>query len=198
MPLNQLEMTRTWLDFTVVPFLALARLGLPFTRAELTDLYALWQVIGHLLGVDPRLIRRVHNQRSAQELLALIDSTIAPPSADSRQLTAAMITAIAELAAPSLGRLGPHAHGLSVALARRIHGRRISAMLGISRSWVSLLLPVLVAAQIVNPTAYQQAGDRRAHGFPQVTQPPPPKRSSLPCPRVRGRGSDERHPPSGR
>jgi hypothetical protein len=145
LPLNQLEMTRTWLDFTVVPFTALARLGLPFTRAELTDLYALWQVIGHLLGVDQRLIAAVHDQRSATELLALIDMTMAPPSADSRTLTAAMITAIAELAAPSLGRLGPHAQGLSVALARRIHGRHVAAMLGIPRTWVSLLVPIVVA-----------------------------------------------------
>jgi hypothetical protein len=38
-----------------------------------------------------------------------------------------MITDIAELAAPGLGRLGPHAHALSVALTPRIHGRRSTA-----------------------------------------------------------------------
>ncbi len=175
LPLNQLEMTRTWLDFTVVPFAALARLGLPFTPAELDDLYALWHWIGHLLGVDPRLIAEVHDQARAQKLLELLDSTMLPPSTDSQQLTAAMLQAIADLAGPMLGRLSSQSYGLAVALARRIHGRRIAAQLGIPRTPMSLVLPLLVGLNRLqrnrarrNPAAWQQVCELATASFAEI------------------------------
>lgn len=177
MPLNQLEMSRTWLDFTVVPFDALARLGLPLSAAELADLYHQWQYVGMLLGVDPRLIELARDQASGRQVLALIDALLPPPNEDSRQLTAAMIAAIADLSQPMLGRLGRHAHGLSLALARRIHGRAIAGQLAIPRSPVSAAMPLITLNNRLrwmwsqrSPAARRRALELATAGFLEVAQ----------------------------
>lgn len=149
LPINQLEMTRTWLDFATVPLIALDRLGISFKKSEIDDIYHFWQYVGLLLGVDSRLLALAKDHTSAQQLLSLIDSTMPLPSADSRQLTNAMLKAVSDLARPMLGRFSPIADGLSLALARRIHGSEASSQLKLPHTWVSILMPFLVGVNRV-------------------------------------------------
>ncbi|ABX03605.1 MAG TPA: DUF2236 domain-containing protein [Herpetosiphon sp.] len=146
LPINQLEMVRTWLDFTYVPFTALARFGIDFTAAELSDLYHLWRYIGYLLGIDPSIYQHVVDQASAAGLLAWVDGSMQPPNANSRRLTAAMIQAVSELVQPLIKRSFKFSFALVTALTHHFHGRQLSQQLGIKRSWISLLVPLVVLA----------------------------------------------------
>ncbi|HEX2813674.1 MAG TPA: oxygenase MpaB family protein [Sphingopyxis sp.] len=158
-PINQLELARTWLDFTFVPFAALDRLGIGFTAEELRDLYALWHRIAALLGVASELYQPVVDQASGARLLAAIDAQAPPPDDHSRRLTGAMLDAVATLLAPRL-RVG---RTLSLALARailrRLHGNTLADQLGVPWTPVALALPAIV---VINRLAR-----RRLHRSPE-------------------------------
>ncbi|RYY24201.1 MAG: DUF2236 domain-containing protein [Sphingomonadales bacterium] len=149
MPINQIELARTWLDFTYIPFEALATLGITFSADEIEDLYHLWQVAGHLLGIDPRLYRPVTNQAEGARLLSAIDANQPPPGADSQLLTAAMLEAMGQLLAPELRVSEGMATELSRAVLRRLHGDAQADALGVPRSWTRLLLPAIAIANRV-------------------------------------------------
>lgn len=162
LPINQLEMVRTWLDFTYVPFTALARFGIDFAAPELSDLYHLWRYIGYLLGIDPSIYQHVVDQASAARLLEWVDGSMQPPNANSRRLTAAMIQAVSELVQPLIKRSFKFSFALVTALTHHFHGRQLSQQLGIKRSWISLLVPLVVLANRWqrrklrrNPSAWQ-------------------------------------------
>lgn len=142
LPINQVEMVRTWLDFTYVPLRALQQLGLTFTSAELADLYHFWRYVAHLLGIDERLIQSLTDQASARQVLELIDSTIAPPNADAKVLTHAMLESVAEFLGPALKTPYAFNFDFASALVRQFHGNEIGDQLGVKRTWVSWLLPL--------------------------------------------------------
>src|SRR5260370_27751347 len=52
-PINQVDLARTWLDFNYVPFRALTHLGFDFTAEELPQLYPFWRYLAYLFGVYP-------------------------------------------------------------------------------------------------------------------------------------------------
>jgi hypothetical protein len=156
-PINQLDMVRTWLDFTYVPFSALLKFGISFTSAELDDIYHYWQYIAFLLGIDERLYRDVSNQKLGGELLALIDSTEEEANEDSRALTQAMLVAVSELLYEALGMQSGLGFDLASAITRRLHGNELADQLGVKRTWVSSVLPLLVLV-----TKVQRAWNRRS------------------------------------
>lgn len=142
LPINQVEMVRTWLDFTYVPLHALQQLGLTFTDEELADLYHFWRYVAHLLGIDDRLIQSLTDQASAREVLNLIDSTTAPPNEESKILTHAMLESVAEFLGPALKMPYAFNFDFASALVRQFHGDVIADQLGVKRTWVSWLLPL--------------------------------------------------------
>ncbi|WP_157465302.1 oxygenase MpaB family protein [Deinococcus apachensis] len=148
-PINQLEMARTWLDFTYVPFHALQTFGITFTAGELDDLYHFWQYVAHLLGVHPDLYRDVTNQARAADLLALISQTEEPAGGDARELTQAMLVAVADLLQSSLPTPPPVTLDLVHAVARRLHGDRLADQLGIRKPWVRhALVPIMLGNRL--------------------------------------------------
>ena len=172
LPINQVEMVRTWLDFTYVPFRALQELGIAYTRAELDDLYHFWQYIAYLLGIDERIYRPILDQHSAQELLELIDSTTEGANEDSKVLVQAMLQALAEFLALKL----PVSvrFDLGSALTRRLHGNELADQLGIKRTWISALMPLIMLANRLqrawdqrSPAAVQRAVARTIKAFEQ-------------------------------
>src|SRR5712692_6817605 len=99
-PISQVDVARTWLDFTLTPFRALTALGIELTQVEQNSLYQYWHYIAYLLGLeDDSFYRDVTDHDSAQELRHLLDLTIGPPDENSRALTAAMVGALANLLA---------------------------------------------------------------------------------------------------
>ena len=145
-PINQVELARTWLDFTYVPFRALGAFGITFSRAELDDLYHFWRYVAHLLGVDPRLYGDVTGQAQAGELLALINGTMGEATDDTRRLTREMLVAVAGLLEPSLRLPPPLILDLTHALARQLHGDALADRLAIRRPPIRLALPLFTLA----------------------------------------------------
>lgn len=144
MPINQVEMARTWLDFTYVPFSALENFGITFSPEDISDLYHFWHYIAHLLGVDPRFYQDITDNRSAATWLELIDSLMEPANADSRALTEAMLKTLGTLLHSILRLPESFTFDLASAITRRLHGDDLSNQLGVKRTWVRHLLPVLV------------------------------------------------------
>ncbi|MNO76076.1 Latex clearing protein precursor [compost metagenome] len=143
MPINQIDMARTWLDFTYVPLNSLQKVGIDFSDEEFADLYHLWQFIAHLLGIDPRLYRLAHDQRSGAELLALIDASIAPPDESSRQLTAKMLDALGRRLHQGLQMAEEDAVMLMHSVCRLFHGDELAGQLGAEENWTVAMLPAM-------------------------------------------------------
>jgi hypothetical protein len=175
-PINQADVARTWLDFTVVPFLFLEGIGYRLTGEEQSRLYRYWWYVGHLLGLDEEFFLGIEDHQQAGELLDLLDSTSAAPDENSRALVGALFDA-ATMNLAALPQSPMDATGwrdLLNALAGRYHGE-VAAGLGIPESPVTSVLPLLAAGeakarryQLQVPGAVQEAvedGARAFHGI---------------------------------
>ncbi|RCV48364.1 oxygenase MpaB family protein [Marinitenerispora sediminis] len=148
-PINQADVARTWLDFTVVPFTFLEGIGYRLTEEEQSRLYRYWWYVGHLLGLDEESFLGIEDHEQAGALLDLLDSTSGPPDENSRALVGALFdAATANLAA--VPRSPMDAQGwrdLLHALARAYHGVDAATALGIPESPVTAILPLLAAGE---------------------------------------------------
>ncbi|MDH7798033.1 MULTISPECIES: oxygenase MpaB family protein [unclassified Beijerinckia] len=160
-PVNQVDLGRTWMDFTLTAWSAEAAMGFGLTTVELERLYRIWWHVGHLLGIDARLIEGVSNHEQARRIDDLFQAVTGPLTKDSVALADATLHSIqAELrAALSL----PETLGIRAlwSLARRFHGDRIADELQIPRSPVADPL-IAGAIEIVR--------SRRAHARKDAVQ----------------------------
>jgi hypothetical protein len=148
-PISQVDVARTWLDFTLTPFRALAVLGIELTETEQHSLYQYWHYIAYLLGLEDSFYRGVTDHDSARELGHLLDLTIGAPDENSRALTAAMVGAQVELLASAPQPLMPRAEfsDLIHGILRRTFGDDLADQLGIP---VSSAAPFLVMIALAN------------------------------------------------
>jgi hypothetical protein len=145
-PIDQLQMLRTWLDFTVVPFNALDRIGLPASIAQRQALYGLWRLVGRLLGIEPDLLAQISDHSVAQEMLKLVDSQLLLADDNSRILTKATLNAMGVRLAPLMDVPADVSVLLMNSLCRLFHGDAQSHRLGVDANWTSALLPMMVDA----------------------------------------------------
>ena len=147
-PINQADVARTWLDFTVVPFTFLEGIGYRLTQEEQSRLYRYWWYVGHLLGLDEEFFLGIEGHEQAGELLDLLDSTTAPPDENSRALVGALFdAATTNLAAVPQSPMDAAGWlDLLHALAGRYHGE-LAVALGIPDSPVTPMLPLLAAGE---------------------------------------------------
>lgn len=147
-PINQADIARTWLDFTVVPFAFLEVVGYRLTPDEQSRLYRYWWYVGHLLGLDEAFFLDVEEHVQAGELLDLLDSTTAPPDENSHALVGALFDAATATLAegPESPMEASGWRDLLNALAGRYHGKDAAA-LGIPDSPLTAVLPLLAASE---------------------------------------------------
>ena len=88
-PINQVDMAGTTLLFSLVLVDGLRMLGFRLAREECEDVLHLWRIGGSILGVDPELL--CATEPEARVLWELLESTQAPPDADSAALAAALL-----------------------------------------------------------------------------------------------------------
>jgi hypothetical protein len=125
-PINQVDLARTWMDFTVTSLRAEALMGFGLTTSEAASLYRVWWLLGHLLGIDARLVEGISTNEQARRVDELLQAVTGPLIPESASLAAATLTSITgELHAalnvpPSIG-----SRALS-ALARRFHGDAVA------------------------------------------------------------------------
>ena len=142
-PINQIDLARTLLDFTYVPITAMHRLGVGFTADERDDVYHLFRHVGHLLGLDPDL--HFDNHEQATRLVELLAEVSGTADEASRALVEALLQAYDELLSPVLHTPAPVTHQLVLALARVFHGRTVGATVGLPAPapWASLTVRAL-------------------------------------------------------
>ncbi|NIZ91528.1 oxygenase MpaB family protein [Kineococcus rubinsiae] len=151
LPLHQVDLARTWLDFTLVTIEAAATIGMDLTDEEQRTLYRFWQHLGRLLGIghraDPGLLRGVLDGCTASRLERRVAAVTGPPSEDSRRLTEVGLGAIAQ-ALHDLGYVPLWAAGQLVhTVSRRMQGEELADALGVRRHRTALAVaPVAVAA----------------------------------------------------
>ncbi|UOD50057.1 oxygenase MpaB family protein [Orrella daihaiensis] len=145
-PIDQWQMLRTWLDFTVVPFEAFDRIGLTLNHEQTQRLYDAWRVVGHLLGIDPTLLSKVTDHAVALELLDVVDARLPKPDESSRVLTQAMLVALGNRLAPIFKLPVDVSMMLMESLCRLFHGDEFADRLGMQSNWTRALIPMMADA----------------------------------------------------
>ncbi|MCW2600551.1 MAG: hypothetical protein JWM02_2380 [Frankiales bacterium] len=133
-PINQVDLARTWMDFTVTSLQAEESMGFGLTTSETASLYRCWWLLGHLLGIDARLIEGISTHEQARRVDELLQAVTGPLIAESALLAAATLESITGELRDALNL--PESIGSKAlsALARRFHGDAIADELGIASS----------------------------------------------------------------
>jgi hypothetical protein len=136
-PINQVDLARTWMDFTLTSLRAEEQMGFGLTATEVATLYRYWWLIAHLMGIDGRLVEGIASHDQAARVDGLLQAVTGPPIPESTQLAAATVASISsalqeELSIPT--SIGTKA--LST-LARRFHGETLSDDLRLAHSAIA-------------------------------------------------------------
>lgn len=133
-PINQVDLARTWMDFTLTSLRAEAVMGFDRTSAERASLYRYWWYIGHLLGLDARLVEGISSNEDAARVDEMLQAVTGPPIPESADLALASLKSIAATLHELLSL--PEGVGLPVlfALTRRIHGHAVGDELRLPRA----------------------------------------------------------------
>jgi hypothetical protein len=94
-PVNQEELLGTLLTFTLVVFDALDRLGVALNVDDREAYLHTWCVIGHLMGIAPSTLP--FDLESAKQLRTMIARRMQAPSAEGRELEAALLSSTAAM-----------------------------------------------------------------------------------------------------
>jgi hypothetical protein len=136
-PINQVDLARTWMDFTVTSLQAEESMGFGLTTSETATLYRYWWLVGHLLGIDARLIEGISSNEQAHRVDELMQAVTGPLIPESATLAAATLESITGELHDALKL--PESIGSKAlsALARRFHGDAIADELQIESSAVA-------------------------------------------------------------
>jgi hypothetical protein len=131
-PVNQEDLAFTLLTFSVVVLDAIGKLGRTFSEEEADAYVHCWNCVGHVLGVDRRLI--ADTIAGSRRLWARITERNWEPSPEGTQMTEALIGAM-EHATP-----GTLFDGFPSYLLRYLGGDELADLLGVrGRGWTAVL-----------------------------------------------------------
>jgi hypothetical protein len=136
-PINQVDLARTWMDFTVTSLHAEESMGFGLTTNESATLYRYWWLVGHLLGIDARLIEGIATNEQANRVDELLQAVTGPLIPESATLAAATLDSITGELHNALKLPKSIGSKALSALARRFHGDAIADELHIESSGVA-------------------------------------------------------------
>jgi hypothetical protein len=130
-PINQVDLARTWMDFTVTSYRAEELMGFDLSSSEQNSLYRYWWYVGHVLGIDARLIEGIADNEEAKRVDDLLETVTGPLIPESGVLARATLEAVADVLHEVLSI--PAHMGLQgmYALTRRFHGDTLCDELGL-------------------------------------------------------------------
>jgi hypothetical protein len=143
-PLNQVDLARTWLSSVFIPLRALLALGFDITTEEIRAIYKVWEYINHLLGIDPFFYHGIEDQAGAEAMLRLIDTTNGPPDENSRRMTRSLIEVLVGMLMQELKTPLTLTAEMVFALTRFIHGDDVSDALDIAQTEIAHLMPLVI------------------------------------------------------
>lgn len=149
-PINSIDMLRTWFDFTYIPYRGLEKLGYVLTPEQTRDVYAFWQVIGRMLGIPSDLLAGLDDHESSESTAQAISAVAGSPDAGSRALVDALVDATAAQLALVLGLPEGPLRERTQAQVRILHGDELADQLGIPR------VSIQVAEMMAVPVAQQR------------------------------------------
>ncbi|MEH0146399.1 oxygenase MpaB family protein [Corynebacterium sp. Q4381] len=91
-PINDFDMLRTWFDFTYIAFTYLRNLGYKLTVEEEQDLFYLWRIVGHMLGIPSDLLEHETDIDASQETIDAIHTVDGDPNDASHALVDALFS----------------------------------------------------------------------------------------------------------
>lgn len=131
-PVNQEDLAGTLCTFSIVPLEALDQLGASISDDEADAYLHAWNVVGHVLGIDQRLLAQ--DVDHATKLWSAITRRQWAPSAEGSAMTQALIEAM-EHQTP-----GTIFDGFPAQMVRFLCGDELADMLAVdSRGWTALL-----------------------------------------------------------
>jgi hypothetical protein len=133
-PINQVDLARTWMDFTITSLQAEESMGFGLTTSETATLYRYWWLVGHLLGIDARLIEGISTNDQARRVDELLQAVTGPLIPESATLAAATLASITGELHGGLNLPEWIGSKALSALARRFHGDAIADELQIKSS----------------------------------------------------------------
>jgi hypothetical protein len=140
-PLNEADSAFTLLEFTWMPLKLLRSLGFAYTREETDAIYALWQYVGHIMGVP--LALNPGTEHGSERLLGLHELTVGPPDEQSLELVRSLLDSnLAPDGSALEQRAGRFAEAVDRAVARRNLPPGYPDALRIEATPVEHLLPV--------------------------------------------------------
>ncbi|MCK9868080.1 DUF2236 domain-containing protein [Nocardiopsis dassonvillei] len=121
-PINQVDLGRTWMDFTLTAYTAEGLLGFGLSSREQAELYRYWWYVAHLLGIDARLVEGITGNEAAARLDAVFQTVTGPATEESAVLADATLASATSALHAMLKVPGELARPALNAIARRIHG----------------------------------------------------------------------------
>ena len=141
-PINQHDLAATTLLFSLVVLDGVRKLGFHVTAREAEDYVHLWKYVGWLMGAEPALLPG--SGQDGVRLAELIMLTQGTPDDDSRALTAALLGSGLQAArSPWQRRQVRVLQYFTRAVAHRLLGREMGDQLGVPRSPLEPLFPLL-------------------------------------------------------
>jgi hypothetical protein len=148
--INQVDLGRTWMDFTLTSYRAEELLGFGLSPREQDQLYRYWWYVGHLLGLDARLVEGVTSNQAAtriDDMFQTVTGAVTDESVVLADATLGSVTgSINELLRVPKGLARPVLN----AVTRRIHGPGMSQDLRIPAEPVAdvWLTPAVTAMRV--------------------------------------------------
>jgi hypothetical protein len=136
-PINQVDLARTWMDFTLTSYSFEEMLGFGYTASELTTLYRYWQLAAKVLGIDHRLVEGISSNEQARRVDDLLQAVTGPPIEESGTLATATINSISAMVHEVINVPSGMAIPALRALVRRYHGDAMSDELRVPRAPVA-------------------------------------------------------------
>lgn len=147
LPINQEDLVGTMCTFAVVVPEGLVKLGVDLSDQDREGFFHLWCVVGHLLGVNARLIPE--DFADGKALLDTIMARQSAPSEAGQRLAKALIEYMQNMTGPALAGAAP-------TMVRHLAGDEIADILAVPQGdWTSLAIQLQSGGSL----AYGRAGD---------------------------------------
>jgi hypothetical protein len=124
--ISQVDLARTWLDFTLTSMRSEAIMGGEYTNAEIAEIYQYWWHIGHLLGIDPRFYEGIKSHGEAQRISDLVDAVTGLPVPETSDLVKSTMNAVTSELKSQFPIPGKLSSAILETLARMFHGDSLS------------------------------------------------------------------------
>lgn len=147
-PINAVDMLRTWCDFTYVSYRALHNMGYEVADEQIRDVCYFWRVVGRVLGFAHDLLEGLDDH----ETVAALGMVAGEPNSDSRALVDALVDAAAEQLAVVLQLPKEPLAERTQAHIRIIYGDELADQLEVPRRSIQVaeMLSVPLARQTFN------------------------------------------------